>query len=80
MLAPKSNVVEAADLIPLRGRQNSKMRTGKCLGVLPGSYRWHVVEGFHVNKGGPSGSSGACRVGQAAKVRKTRWPDGSQTG
>jgi hypothetical protein len=26
------------------------------LGCFRGSYRWHAVEGFHVNKGDPSGS------------------------
>jgi len=45
-----------------------------------GSYRQHAVEGLYVNKGDPSGSSGACRVWQANNARKTRWPFGSQTG
>jgi hypothetical protein len=30
-----------------------------------GSYRWHATEGFHGNKGEPSGSSLACKVRQS---------------
>jgi hypothetical protein len=36
-IAPKSIAVEAADPVPLGGRQNLKMRYGECLEVLPGS-------------------------------------------
>ena len=35
-IAPKSIVIEVADLIPLRGRQKSRMRYGKCSELLPG--------------------------------------------
>ena len=71
-LAPKSNVVEVADLVLGWGRQNLRVRDGECPEMLPGFYRRHAVKGFHANKGGPSGSSGACRVGQASNARKTR--------
>ncbi len=35
-IAPKSIVIEVADLIPLRGRQEFRMRYGKCSELLPG--------------------------------------------
>ena len=35
-IAPKSIVVEAADLIPVEGRQKFSMRYGKCAELLPG--------------------------------------------
>jgi hypothetical protein len=35
-IAPKSIVVEAADLISLWGRQNPGMRNSECPGMLPG--------------------------------------------
>ena len=35
-IAPKSIVVEVADLIPLRGRQKLRMRSGECSEMLPG--------------------------------------------
>jgi hypothetical protein len=35
-IAPKSILIEVADPIPQRGRQNSRMRHGECLGMLPG--------------------------------------------
>ena len=35
-IAPKSIVVEVADLIPLRGRQKLRMRYGECTELLPG--------------------------------------------
>jgi hypothetical protein len=35
-IAPKSIVMEVADLIPERGRQKRWMRYGKCPGMLPG--------------------------------------------
>src|SRR5713226_7654478 len=35
-----------------------------------GSYRWHATEGFHGNKGEPSGSSIACKVRQADTRRE----------
>ena len=35
-IAPKLNVVEAADLVSQRGRRNRRMRKGECSGVLPG--------------------------------------------
>jgi hypothetical protein len=36
VLAPKSNVVEAADLVSQWGRQNFKARFGEHLEMLPG--------------------------------------------
>jgi len=36
VLAPKSIVVEVADLVPLRGRQNLEARYGEYLEMLPG--------------------------------------------
>ena len=69
-IAPKSIVVEAADLISLWGRQNPRMRKSRVSsGCFRGSYRRHAAEGFHGNKGDPSGSSVACKVRQAGKVR-----------
>jgi hypothetical protein len=35
-IAPKSNVVGAADPVSQWGRRNSRKRKGKCLGGLPG--------------------------------------------
>ena len=35
-IAPKSIVIEAADLIPLWGRQKFRMRYGECSELLPG--------------------------------------------
>jgi hypothetical protein len=55
-IAPKSIVVEDADLISQWGRQNSRMRHGECPGGFRGSYRWHAPKGLHGNKGDPSGS------------------------
>ena len=57
VLAPKSIVVEVADLVPLGGRQKFKARYGEHLRCFRGSYRQHAIKRFHVNKGGPSGSS-----------------------
>jgi hypothetical protein len=45
-----------------------------------GSNRRHAAKGFHVNKGEPSVSSGACRIKQANHARMIRRPDGSQIG
>ena len=61
-VAPKSIVVEVADLISLWGRQNRKGRDGEALVMLPGLYRRHAFKEHRVNKGGPAGSGGACRV------------------
>ena len=35
-IAPKSIVIEVADLIPLWGRQKLRMRYGECAELLPG--------------------------------------------
>jgi hypothetical protein len=35
-IAPKSIVVEVADLIPLWGRQKLRIRKGECAELLPG--------------------------------------------
>src|SRR5258708_26972339 len=35
-IAPKSIVIEVADLIPLWGRQKFRMRYGECTALLPG--------------------------------------------
>ena len=55
-IAPKSIVVESADLISQWGRQYSRARRGERPGSFRGSYRRHATKGFHGNKGGPSGS------------------------
>jgi hypothetical protein len=55
-IAPKSIVVESADLISQWGRQYSRARHGERPGGFRGSYRRHATEGFHGNKGDPSGS------------------------
>ena len=58
VLAPKSIVVEVADLVPLGGRQKFKARYGEHLEMLPGFVPpEHAIKWFHVNKGEPSGSS-----------------------
>jgi len=71
-IAPKSIVMEVADLIPLTGKaetQDAGMASvQRC---FRGSYRQHAAKGFHGNKGDPSGSSLACKVRQADKVRTT---------
>jgi hypothetical protein len=40
-------------------------RIGELLECFRGSYRRHAAKGFYMNKGGPLGPSGACKVGQA---------------
>jgi len=55
-IAPKSIVVESADLISQWGRQYSRARRGERPGSFRGSYRRHATKGFHGNKGDPSGS------------------------
>jgi hypothetical protein len=55
-IAPKSIVVESADLISQWGRQYSRARHGERPGSFRGSYRRHATKGFHGNKGDPSGS------------------------
>ena len=80
-IAPKSIVMEVADLIPLTGKaetqdavwQVSRDASGvRTAGMRPkdfmGTREIHQVQ------------AKACRTGQAGKARKVRRPGGSQTG
>ena len=69
--SPEIERVEAADPLPLRGRQNHKARKAR-LGSASG-VRTHSMRSKDciANKGEPAGASTACKVGQADKARKT---------
>ena len=56
-VAPKSNVVEVADLVSQWGRRNHKARVARLLECFRGSHPRHVVEGLYVNKGDPMGQA-----------------------
>jgi hypothetical protein len=71
-LAPKSNWLKQSTL-SLKGEDGVPGRDkASVLGCFRGSNRRHAAKGFHMNKGDPSGSSTACRVRQAGKVRTIR--------
>jgi hypothetical protein len=71
--SPEIDRVGSSRPYPSMGKAESQGRDkASALRCFRGSYRWHAIEGFHGNKGELSGSSLACRVRQADKVRKAR--------
>src|SRR5260370_26652895 len=49
-IAPKSIVIEVADLIPLWGRQKFRMRYGECTELLPGFVPLECNQKFRLAK------------------------------